>query len=121
MSFFRLTPGVASSVFFWSLWHLAQTISENLVDCGVLIAGWRLGEDICCRNSEVCMYSTDAEDLFLGFYAAVLACGFVSSVSERFAPELAKYGKTRSWDEFCIFEVRSTNNVSHVPQIRTLK
>lgn len=30
MSFFRLTPGVASSVLFWSLWHLAQTISENI-------------------------------------------------------------------------------------------
>lgn len=47
MSFFRLTPGVASSVFFWSLWHLAQTISENIggfwgVDC-------RMGKDVCCR------------------------------------------------------------------------
>lgn len=49
MSFFRLTPGVASSVFFWSLWHLAQTISENIggfwgVDC-------RMEEDdVCCRK-----------------------------------------------------------------------
>lgn len=28
MSFLRLTPGVASSVFFKPFWHLAQTILE---------------------------------------------------------------------------------------------
>lgn len=46
MSFFRLTPGVASSVFFWSLWHLAQTISENIG--GFWVVDGRMEVDVCC-------------------------------------------------------------------------
>lgn len=65
MSFFRLTPGVASSVFFWSLWHLAQTISDNI---GVLwgVDG-RMEEDACCRI--LIIKGMGMEDLFLEFYA----------------------------------------------------
>lgn len=48
MSFFRLTPGVASSVFFWSLWHLAQTISENIG--GLWGVDGRMEENVCCRS-----------------------------------------------------------------------
>lgn len=47
MSFFRLTPGVASSVFFWSLWHLAQTIAENIG--GFWGVDGRMEVDVCCR------------------------------------------------------------------------
>lgn len=47
MSFFRLTPGVASSVFFWSLWHLAQTISGSIG--GFWGIDVRMEEDAYCR------------------------------------------------------------------------
>ena len=47
MSFFRLTPGVASSVFFWSFWHFAQTISGITGGLWGVVDGLMEGDAYC--------------------------------------------------------------------------
>lgn len=60
MSFFRLTPGVASSVFFRSFWHLVQTISGwyrwIMWGVGGLMESWKSPSmELCIICTNVCM------------------------------------------------------------------